>query len=153
MKRFRGVKKSGFTLIELLVVIFIIGILATVVSMNVIGSQAKSRDARRKADINTLKTAFGQYYEDHGEYPDICGNPSATCDMISLPPALNPYLSVLPKDPKYKKMGDETYKYKKLDNPLAYAIFVKFETGNSAGECITGVNTGAFTGLPTACSF
>ena len=61
--------KRGFTLIELLVVIAIIGLLATVVLINVSGVMAKARDVKRIQDIQSLSKALLLYNIDHGEYP------------------------------------------------------------------------------------
>jgi prepilin-type N-terminal cleavage/methylation domain-containing protein len=50
--------QRGFTLIELLVVIAIIGLLSSVVLGSLNSARAKSRDARRQSDLNTLRNAF-----------------------------------------------------------------------------------------------
>ena len=69
---FRGFgKKRGLTLIELLVVIAIIGILATIIMVKLGDSQAKSRDARRLADIDNLNGAVILYHQAQGNY-DVC---------------------------------------------------------------------------------
>lgn len=50
--------KKGFTLIELLVVIAIIGILATVIVINITGAQKKARGTKALNDMNeALKVA------------------------------------------------------------------------------------------------
>ena len=51
------IKKNGFTLIELLVVVSIIGVLATVVLSSLSDARARSRDARRKADLKNIQSA------------------------------------------------------------------------------------------------
>ena len=59
MKKLRNKNQSGFTLIELLVVIAIIGLLASVVLLALNGARAKSRDAKRIADVRQIGFGFG----------------------------------------------------------------------------------------------
>lgn len=87
--------KRGFTLIELLVVIAIIGLLATIITASLSTAKAKSRDARRIADIKTLQTALDLYYNDNYAYPT---------SLSSLVPN---YVPVLPTDPS----TNASYKY------------------------------------------
>lgn len=69
MRNIFNSKSKGFTLIELLVVISIIGILAAVVLVSLNSARAKSRDARRLADVRQLMTALELFYNDNGGYP------------------------------------------------------------------------------------
>lgn len=62
-------KKSGFTLIELLVVIFIIGLLAALVIVNVSSARVNARDTKRKADMRTMQSALDGYYYKNSSYP------------------------------------------------------------------------------------
>jgi prepilin-type N-terminal cleavage/methylation domain-containing protein len=62
-------KQKGFTLIELLVVIAIIGLLSTLAVISLGNARAKSRDAKRVADVKQIQTALELYYNDTSQYP------------------------------------------------------------------------------------
>lgn len=76
--RFLAKRESGFTLIELLVVISIIGLLASLVLVGLKTVRAKSRDARRIADVKTLRGALDSYYVNKKQYPSSM----AVCPVI-----------------------------------------------------------------------
>lgn len=61
--------KSGFTLIELMVVLVILGLLTTVVVINVLPSQDRAMLEKARADIRTLEQAVELYRLDLLAYP------------------------------------------------------------------------------------
>ena len=63
-------KRAGFTLVELMVVIVIIGLLATVVAINVLPSQDRAMVGKAKADISVLEQAIETYRLDNLTFPD-----------------------------------------------------------------------------------
>ena len=62
----------GFTLLELLVVISIIGILISMGAVAFSTAQRKSRDAKRRADMQQIQKGFEQYYADNGSVYSTC---------------------------------------------------------------------------------
>ena len=70
-KQPQGNKKflTGFTLIELLVVVAIIGLLASVVLVNLISARQKGRDTKRIADIKQIQKALEVYINKNGNLP------------------------------------------------------------------------------------
>lgn len=60
---------SGFTLVELMVVIVIIGLLATVVMINVMPSQDRAMLEKTRADISVLEQAVETYRLENLGYP------------------------------------------------------------------------------------
>jgi len=101
-RRRRG--ESGFTLTELMVVIFIIGLLATVVMINVLRSQDRAMVTKAKADIVQLEGALEQYRLDNLVYPSTSDGLNA---LVTPPPSLaqperyrrGGYIKKLPADP------------------------------------------------------
>ncbi len=97
-------QQRGFTLTELMVVIVIIGLLATVVLINVLPSQDRAMVTKARADIATLETAMELYRLDNLGYP----SPSDGLAALRQPPAslIDPsryrpggYIRALPEDP------------------------------------------------------
>lgn len=69
---FTPVRRSaehGFTLVELMVVIVILGVLATIVAINVIPFGDRARTTAAKADISTIEGALDTYKLQNGQYP------------------------------------------------------------------------------------
>lgn len=105
---------DGFSIIEVLVVLSIIGVVSTLGAVGFQSSQMKARDSQRKSDLQTIRTALENYYNDEGCYPQdasfaqACGQPFQT------------YLSSMPCDPVSK----EPYLYVPLDNACqGYRMF------------------------------
>ena len=64
-----GDSERGFTLVELMVVILILGLLTTVVVINVLPAQDKAMDQKSKTDIALLEQALERYRLDNFTYP------------------------------------------------------------------------------------
>src|SRR5438270_4839187 len=62
-------RNSGFTIVELLIVIVVIGILALLVITTYSGIQAKARNSKRQADLNSIQTQLEAYFQQNGNYP------------------------------------------------------------------------------------
>jgi general secretion pathway protein G len=97
-------REGGFTLVELLVVLVIIGLLATVVMINVLPAQDKALTEKAKVDIATLEQALEMYRLDNFTYPQTTDGLKA----LLTPPAtlVEParyrkggYIRKLPNDP------------------------------------------------------
>ena len=96
--------EKGFTLVELMVVIVIIGLLTTIVVINVMPALDKGNKTKAQTDISQLEQALEQYRLDNLTYP------SATDGLRALvqPPAglaqpqryqRGGYIKKLPDDP------------------------------------------------------
>jgi general secretion pathway protein G len=95
--------ENGFTLVELMVVIVILGLLATIVAINVIPSGDKAKVTRAKADISTIEGALDMYKLSNDSYPTTAQGLAALvtppADIDSSRYQKGGYIKKLPLDP------------------------------------------------------
>jgi general secretion pathway protein G len=82
---------NGFTLVELMVVLVIIGLLATVVIINVLPATDKAAKTKARADIATLEQGIEMYRLNKLQYPSGENGLKALLDEN--------YIKRLPNDP------------------------------------------------------
>ena len=124
--------QKGFSLIEILVVLFIIGLLTTIVAVNVLPSQDKARVSKAKVDIAILGGALEMYRLENYRYPNteeglkFLLNP----DENNFNTANNQgYIKSLPKDP----WGND-YIFLNPGEYGEYDLFSLGADGQSGGE-------------------
>lgn len=95
MKESKKNKLFGFTLVELLVVISIIGILSGVILANLNTTRAKSRDAKKVADIKTIQIALEVYFDVYRKFPGTLSGLTPTyLPNVPTPPGGGAYVYV-----------------------------------------------------------
>lgn len=143
--------KRGFTLIELLIVITIIGILSALVMTNVQGVRERARDARRKSDLNSIKTALRLYYNDFRGFPASdngqivgCGTGTDVCSWGSAFQSTDIYLNTLPLDPSSSSTNPIYYTYTQLDSD-SFTLIAELENESDQDilDSQTRCNTGS----------
>jgi general secretion pathway protein G len=97
-------RERGFTLLEVMVVVFILGLLATVVTPRVLGRTDEARRAKAVADMKGLEQALGLYKLDTGAFPTTAQGLEALVKKPETPPVPrtwnpNGYLERVPADP------------------------------------------------------
>src|SRR3989344_2644320 len=146
--------KNGFTLIENLVVITIIGIIMSLVLVNLSGVRKKARDLKRKTDISQIGKLIST----------SCYVPTAGMGEYDLMELLNEikvqypqqasYLNQILRDPKSGTDTDTFYFYKVADtaNGTKCVLYANFENENenitlSITEPTPGGGLGVFEAL------
>ena len=127
-------RTGGFTLVELMVVIVIIGLLASIVGVNVIGYISKAKIKTTQAQIKIFHHAVKLYKLDTGQYPD---NAMGLDALIEQPPGTigwntEGYLdgvSAIPLDP-----WNSQYEYQYPGEYSVYDIFSLGADGKDGGE-------------------
>lgn len=97
-------KVQGFTLLEVMVVIVILGILASLVVPNLMGSQDRANIQKAVSDITALETSLSMYKMDNYNYPSTEQGLEALVEQTDIDPVPRRfpeggYVKRLPKDP------------------------------------------------------
>ncbi len=115
----------GFTLVELLVSIAIIGILSSIVIVNLSGFRERGRDTQRKSDLLQIQTALELYRADQAAYPATNAFPNCGASLSS---GTSVYMQTLPCDPLPGATWGTRYFYSSTGN--AYTLFACLENAN-----------------------
>lgn len=120
--------KKGFTLIEILLVVAAIAILAGIVilAINPVKQLGDTRNAQRRADVNTILNAVYQYNIDSGIIPasitttstEICKTTGSCAGLIDLSVLTTneKYLTAMPSDPTGSSTNGTGYRIMKTVN-------------------------------------
>jgi general secretion pathway protein G len=128
--------RAGFTLVELLVVIAIIGLLSTIVVVGTNYARENARDARRVADIDTIRKALEIYINTNSRYPSIAADTCLTnSDAISTALKNAAAISQVPVDPLPAWASDAAhcFLYKASDGST-FSIRYELEINSKAGS-------------------
>ncbi len=132
----------GFTLIEILVAATIIAVLSVIGVVSYVSINKRSRDAKRRADLEQVRSALELYRSDNGSYP------GSSVDFIHLTalddgsgngPLVPTYLPSIPLDPKNTSDLSLEYWYSPLgagNGPYySYCLCTNLEVPSGAGTC------------------
>lgn len=132
--------KKGFTLIELLVVISIIGVLVALSIFGLQGAREASRDGKRKADLELIRSGLEIYKSDCNEYPinitagaALVGDGSLASCAVS-----NIYISTVPTDPLDP---DQLYRYAVLNDGETYELCASMEQEDDSVTLFCGMSS------------
>lgn len=97
-------KVSGFTLLEVMIVLVIIGIIASMVVPNLMGSQDTAQKQKAVIDIGSLESALALYRSQNYDYPTTEQGLEALVEQTTIEPIPRRfqeggYIKRLPQDP------------------------------------------------------
>lgn len=113
-------------MIELLIVMSIIAILSSISIFALQGARSSGRDAKRKADLEDVRSAMELFRADCGHYPSALTFSNSSSlngdNSTTACPSSNVYLQEMPADPS----GSPNYDYNRSSN-TAYCMCATLE--------------------------
>lgn len=126
--------RRGFTLIEVLVAVTIIAVLISIGVVSYSSINRRSRDAKRKGDVEQLRSALEMYRADNSSYPNIGSGAWANASGLATV-LVSTYLPAIPSDPK----STQTYRYKATNlsggNYYGYCMSALLESEDPNDTC------------------
>jgi general secretion pathway protein G len=134
MTKAKHKNEEGFTLVELMVVIVILGLLATIVAINVLPATGRANTEKARADIATIEQALEMYRLDNLTYPSPTDGLQS---LVAPPPGLSQpqryrqggYIKRLPDDP-----WGNPYRYSFPGRQSAFDVFSLGGDNKEGGE-------------------
>lgn len=112
--------KKAFTLIEILISISIIAVLTAIGIVSYVSINRNARDAKRRGDIEQIRSALEFYRSDKGYYPSTGDGSFVDASGLLTVTDMTSYIAVIPSDPK----GDVSpYQYQATNgsgSPVTY---------------------------------
>jgi general secretion pathway protein G len=126
------IQRSGFTLIEVLVAATIIAVLVAIGMVSYSSVNKRSRDAKRRGDLEQMRSALELYRSEYGFYPFVgSGSWTSASDLNTGDPATGLVPSFMPSVPSDPK-STERYSYKATNvssgTYYGYCVSAKLET-------------------------
>ncbi|MEK7592271.1 MAG: type II secretion system protein [Patescibacteria group bacterium] len=125
-------QRSGFTLIEVLVAATIIAVLVAIGMVSYSSVNKRSRDAKRRGDLEQMRSALELYRSEYGYYPAVgSGSWTSASDLSTGDPATGLVPSFMPSVPSDPKTS-ERFSFKATNvssgTYYGYCLSAKLET-------------------------
>lgn len=134
MRRAVPAGRQGFTFVELLVSVSIVAVLAAIGAVAYASTSKRSRDTKRTADVQTIRSALEIYRSEQGSYPTLSPGGLGCLTSTTITAGVVTYLNPIPKDP----INNATYCYRyRLDSSTAYTLQCTMEV---AGQTCSYAN-------------
>ncbi len=132
-----NIKKSAFSILWTLVVVFFLGIAAALTINSLQESRARTRDAKRIADVSSIRGALEAYFNDNQIYPE---NLTPGIELRGENGIL--YLSSVPEAPLPPdgrcNISSNYYNYQRSENGRSYIL--SFCLGSGVASIPAGLN-------------